>query len=202
MRQQYCQQWGLTVSADETKAMQLSGGGSHDTEKNRAAGPQHGSRKFSSSATGMEAVGMQLNLDEPQPIGMAALRNAGGNASWSSCYQLPLAKPAAYPREPPTSMRVRSGPGHGVGYLLLALVLFTLKDAAKRGRLGASTFRELNIGVAVVGITGALNLAAGMQASLGASAGYIVQGKLAASKVAVVGATAGLALYNYFCAKK
>lgn len=33
-------------------------------------------------------------------------------------------------------------------------------------------------------------------------AGYIVQGKLAASKVAVVGATAGLALYNYFCAKK
>ena len=53
----------------------------------------------------MEAVGMQLNLDEPQPIGMAALRNAGGNASWSICYQLPLAKPAAYPREPPTSMR-------------------------------------------------------------------------------------------------
>lgn len=33
-----------------------------------------------------------------------------------------------------------------MGYLLLALVLFTLKDAAKRGRLGASTFRELNIG--------------------------------------------------------
>lgn len=36
MRQQYCQQWGLTVSADETKAMQLSGGGSHDTEKVRS----------------------------------------------------------------------------------------------------------------------------------------------------------------------
>ena len=35
---------------------------------------------------------------------------------------------------------------NGVGYALGAVVLFTLKDAAARGRLGASTFRALNIG--------------------------------------------------------
>ena len=35
---------------------------------------------------------------------------------------------------------------NGVGYALLAIVLFTLKDAAARGRLGASTFKALNIG--------------------------------------------------------
>ena len=35
---------------------------------------------------------------------------------------------------------------NGVGYALLAVVLFTLKDAAARGRLGASTFKALNIG--------------------------------------------------------
>ena len=37
-------------------------------------------------------------------------------------------------------------PACGVGCLLLALVLFTLKDAAQRGRLGASTFKALNLG--------------------------------------------------------
>lgn len=46
--------------------------------------------------------------------------------------------------------------GHGilhswaVGLLLLSTVLFTLKDAAIRGRLGASTFRALNLGTAAV----------------------------------------------------
>ena len=35
---------------------------------------------------------------------------------------------------------------NGVGFALLAVVLFTLKDAAARGRLGASTFKALNIG--------------------------------------------------------
>lgn len=37
-------------------------------------------------------------------------------------------------------------PAVGVGYALGAVVLFTLKNAAQRGRLGASTFRALNIG--------------------------------------------------------
>lgn len=35
---------------------------------------------------------------------------------------------------------------NAAGYALAALVLFTLKDAASRGRLGASTFKALNIG--------------------------------------------------------
>ncbi|KAI3439039.1 hypothetical protein D9Q98_001449 [Chlorella vulgaris] len=82
-----------------------------------------------------------------------------------------------------------------VGYLLLSLVLFILKDAAQRGRLGASTFKQLNIGVAVVGITASSSVAAGLQA------GFIKPGLLASWKLGAMLAVTCLTLFNYFAAK-
>ncbi|PRW58943.1 collagen alpha-3(VI) chain isoform A [Chlorella sorokiniana] len=84
----------------------------------------------------------------------------------------------------------------GVGYLLVALVLFTQKDAARRGRLGASTFKSLNAGLAIVGLAHAASLAGLWQA------GALAHTKLAAAKIAVQASLAAFALYNYAFAKK
>lgn len=84
----------------------------------------------------------------------------------------------------------------GLGYALGAVVLYTLKDAAYRGRLGASTFRALNIGVAIVAITQGLNIYSWMQA------GIVVKTKLAYFKVAAHAILAAVALFNYAFAKK
>ncbi|KAL4428567.1 hypothetical protein ABPG77_008879 [Micractinium sp. CCAP 211/92] len=88
-------------------------------------------------------------------------------------------------------------PANAVGYALAAVVLYTLKDAAGRGRLGASTFKALNIGVAVVAITHALTMVSWLQA------GVLVNNTLVLAKVAMQSLLAAVALYNYaFAAKK
>lgn len=54
----------------------------------------------------------------------------------------------------------------GAGALLLTFVLMNLEDAARRGRLGASTFKSLNWGVAFVGGCTALLAEKGTRAGL------------------------------------
>lgn len=87
-------------------------------------------------------------------------------------------------------------PANGVGYALLAVVLVTLKDAAARGRLGASTFKALNIGAAIVGLTNCITLVSWQQA------GVLAQSKLVSVKIVLHSGLVAVALYNYAFAKK
>ncbi|KAL4434405.1 hypothetical protein ABPG75_000846 [Micractinium tetrahymenae] len=87
-------------------------------------------------------------------------------------------------------------PALGGGYVLAAVVLFTLKDAASRGRLGASTFKDLNIGVSIVTITHVITFASWLQA------GILAQSKLVYAKVGAHALIAAFAMYNYAFAKK
>ena len=71
-----------------------------------------------------------------------------------------------------------------------------LKDAANRGRLGASTFKALNLGVAVVALTHAANMALWMQSGALLATSF-TRGKCAAN--ALLGA---VCLVNYFATKQ
>jgi hypothetical protein len=88
--------------------------------------------------------------------------------------------------------------------LLLAVVLYTLADAATRGRLGASTFRALNAGVGAAALAGALLAARWVQQGvlvLGPSAPAAVRA-LASTNLGLVAALGAVALYNAAAAKK
>ena len=73
---------------------------------------------------------------------------------------------------------------------------FVLKDAANRGRLGASTFKALNVGVAVVALTHAANMALWM------NAGTLLVTKFTVTKSVVNALLGAVCLFNDAFAKK
>lgn len=90
------------------------------------------------------------------------------------------------------------------GALLATYALFTLADAAKRGRLGASTFKLLNLGVAAtsIGVAAVVaNLVREGVLVLDTSAPALVQA-LGYGALGVPAALGLLTLYNSFAAKK
>ncbi|GAB4815681.1 hypothetical protein N2152v2_002727 [Parachlorella kessleri] len=84
----------------------------------------------------------------------------------------------------------------GVGMLLACVVHFTLKDAAARGRLGASTFKSLNAGIALVCLNNLLVLSSWLRG------GLVELHGLRSPVVTASAALLGVSLWNYFTAKK
>lgn len=95
---------------------------------------------------------------------------------------------------------------NGALSFLLSIALFTLKDAADRGRLGFSTFRNMNIAVF---ITAVLKLGAcayvnktTMSAVSGSPVAYVMTKNAWIVTIAVYGSLALVSGYNALMAKK
>ncbi|RMZ55012.1 hypothetical protein APUTEX25_005638, partial [Auxenochlorella protothecoides] len=84
----------------------------------------------------------------------------------------------------------------GAGALLAATVLYTLKDAAGRGRLRATTFKSLNAGVAGVSAAVLFTIAGWVRS------GSLATSVIATSELAAAGWLLATVLYQYFYAPR